>query len=329
MRHNADEVSVDYIHIPVMPRELVRFVDGSAYRGEGTLVDCTLGEGGHSEMFLERFPALRIKAFDRDGEILKKAQGRLEQYAGRIDFINDNFSHISEHLGSMRSSIHYILYDFGISSFHFEASGRGFSFAKDERLDMRLDGDGPDAREIVNTADEKTLADIIFRLGEERWSRRIASAIVRARGVAMIETTGQLADIVLRAIPKRFHVKNIHPATRVFQALRIAVNDELSAIERSIADAYGLLAPGGLIMAISFHSLEDRIVKEKFRRLSRGCFCAEDPRDCRCEGERSVNILTKKPLRPEVDEVERNGRARSARLRVCEKLPVPGADTVH
>ena len=140
---------------------------------------------------------------------------------------------------------------------------------------------------------------------------------------APVETTGELADIVLGAIPKRFHVRNIHPATRVFQALRIAVNDELAAIERSIADAYDLLAPGGLIMAISFHSLEDRIVKEKFRRLARGCFCGEEPRNCRCTEERAVNILTKKPLRPEIDEVERNSRARSARLRVCEKVPVP------
>ncbi|HOD15445.1 MAG TPA: 16S rRNA (cytosine(1402)-N(4))-methyltransferase RsmH [Spirochaetota bacterium] len=314
-----------YIHIPVMPAELVRFIRDSAYRGEGMLVDCTAGEGGHSELLLATFPEMRITAFDRDGEILKIAQGRLEQYAGRIDFINDNFSHISERLGSMKSEIRYFLYDFGISSFHFDASGRGFSFARDERLDMRLDGDGEDAGDMVNTADEKTLADIIFRYGEERWSRRIASAIVRARSAAPVETTGQLADIVLGAIPKRFHVKNIHPATRVFQALRIAVNDELSAIERSIADAYGLLAPGGLIMAISFHSLEDRIVKEKFRRLSRGCFCGEESRNCRCTGERAVNILTKKPLRPEIDEVEKNSRARSARLRVCEKLPVPAA----
>jgi 16S rRNA (cytosine1402-N4)-methyltransferase len=314
---------VDYIHIPVMPSELVRFIQGSAHRGEGTLVDCTLGEGGHSQLFLETFQGLRIKAFDRDGEILKIARGRLEQYAGRIDFINDNFSHISEHLGSMRSSLQYFLYDFGISSFHFESSGRGFSFARDERLDMRLDDSGEDAHRLVNTADEKTLADIIFRLGEERWARKIASAIVRERKSSPVETTGRLAEIVLRAIPKRFHVKNIHPATRVFQALRIAVNDELAAIGRSLADAFDLLAPGGLIMAISFHSLEDRIVKEKFRRLSRGCFCEEDPRNCRCEGEPSVNILTKKPLRPEVEEVQKNSRARSARLRVCEKLPVP------
>jgi len=306
--------------MPVMPGELLRFVEESEFRGTGLLVDCTVGEGGHSELFLNRFANIRIIAFDRDGEILEIARERLRKHAGRIDFINDNFAHISQHLGQVRGRVHYVLYDFGISSYHFDESGRGFGFARDERLDMRLDGGGESAEEIVNTADEKTLADIIFRYGEERWSRRIASAIVRARRGKPVATTGELADIVLGAIPKRFHVKNIHPATRVFQALRIAVNDELGAIERSLDDAHGLLAPGGRIMAISFHSLEDRIVKDKFRRLGRGCVCSEEPRNCRCAGSPYVKLLTKKPLRPDVEETARNSRARSARLRVCEKL---------
>jgi 16S rRNA (cytosine1402-N4)-methyltransferase len=311
---------LQYAHIPVMPREIVQFVETSAYRGTGVLVDCTVGEGGHSELLLERFKDIRIIAFDRDGGILEIARERMKRHAGRIDFINDNFSHISQHLGSMRNGINYFLYDFGISSYHFETSGRGFSFAKNERLDMRLDDGAESAYHIVNSGDEKALAEIIFRYGEERWSRKIASAIVRSRRVKPVETTGELAEIVLRAIPKKFHVKNIHPATRVFQALRIAANDELSAIERSLGDAHGFLATGGRIMAVSFHSLEDRIVKEKFRRLSRGCTCAADPRTCRCVNQPYVKILTKKPLRPEVDEIENNSRARSARLRVCEKL---------
>lgn len=311
---------MQHAHIPVMPREIVQFVETSACRGTGVLVDCTAGEGGHSELLLEMFKDIRIIAFDRDGGILEIARERLKRHAGRIDFINDNFSHISQHLGSMRNGINYFLYDFGISSYHLETSGRGFSFAKNERLDMRLDDGAESAYHIVNSGGEKTLAEIIFRYGEERWSRKIASAIIRSRRGKPVETTGELAEIVLRAIPKKFHVKNIHPATRVFQALRIAANDELSAIERSLGDAQGLLATGGRIMAISFHSLEDRIVKEKFRRLGRGCTCEADPRTCRCVNKPYVKILTKKPLRPEVDEIENNNRARSARLRVCEKL---------
>ena len=307
-----------------MPKELVHFVEDSEHRGAGMLVDCTSGEGGHSELFLERFADLTITAFDRDSDIMLKAKERLGRYGNRINFINDNFAHIAQHLAQLKGRVNYVLYDFGISSYHYEESGRGFGFAKDERLDMRLDESAESAYHIVNAADEKTLADIIFRFGEERWSRKIASAIVRERKARPVETTGELAEIVLRAIPKRFHVKNIHPATRVFQALRIAANSELAAIEESLGQAFDLLAPGGRIMAISFHSLEDRIVKEKFRRLSRGCTCEAEPRNCRCIGKPGVKLLTKKPLRPEVVEIEANSRSRSARLRVCEKIAEEG-----
>src|SRR4030042_1886283 len=173
-----------------MPREIVQFVETSAYRGSGVLIDCTVGEGGHSELLLERFRDIRIIAFDRDGDILTIARERLKQHAGRIDFINDNFSHISQHLDSMRNGINYFLFDFGISSYHLNTSGRGFSFAKDERLDMRLDDGAESAYHIVNTAGEKTLAEIIFRYGEERWSRKIASALVHARRSRRVDNTG-------------------------------------------------------------------------------------------------------------------------------------------
>ncbi|MBN2077913.1 MAG: 16S rRNA (cytosine(1402)-N(4))-methyltransferase RsmH [Spirochaetes bacterium] len=311
---------MEYAHIPVMPRELVHFIESSVYGGTGVLVDCTAGEGGHSELFLRTFPGLRVIAFDRDRDILALARGRLERYGSRVDLHCDNFSRVPQHLESMNGTINFILYDFGISSFHYERSGRGFAFARDEKLDMRLDEGSESAADIVNSGDEKRLADIIYRYGEDRWARRIAASIVRAAREAPVETTGQLAEIVLRAIPRRFHVRNIHPATRVFQALRIAANDELGAIETSLSTFHRLLAPGGRAMAISFHSLEDRIVKDRFRRLARGCLCGEEMRDCRCDGDPIVKLLTKKPLRPEVDEIEQNARARSARLRVCEKI---------
>jgi len=319
MRHNADEVFLEYAHIPVMQNELVHFIESSAHGGTGILVDCTVGEGGHSELFLSRFPDLKIIAMDRDAEILETARRRLKPYADRIDYIIDNFFNISQHLDKMTAGIHYFLYDFGISSYHFERSGRGFAFAKDERLDMRLDGKGTSAHQVVNTFDEKVLSDIIFRYGEESWAKKIASAIARGRRSAPIETTAALADIVLGAIPRKFHVRNIHPATRVFQALRIFVNDELTAIDRGLDQSYKFTATGGRIMAISFHSLEDRIVKEKFRALSRGCTCGKERQYCQCSGEGLVKILTKKPLRPQIDEIKSNTRARSARLRVCEK----------
>jgi 16S rRNA (cytosine1402-N4)-methyltransferase len=319
MRHNIGEVFLEYAHIPVMQNELVHFIESSVHGGTGVLVDCTIGEGGHSELFLSRFADLRIIAMDRDAGILEIARQRLKPYANRIDYINDNFCNIALHLDKMRTEIRYLLYDFGISSYHLERSGRGFAFAKDEKLDMRLDDAGVSAYHVVNKFEEKALADIIHHYGEERWARKIAAAICLYRRGKPIATTSELSYIVLGAIPKKFHVRNIHPATRVFQALRIYVNDELAAIGRSLNESYNFIAPGGRIMAISFHSLEDRIVKEKFRRLSRGCTCDADRQNCQCTGEELVKILTKKPLRPQVDEIKSNSRARSARLRVCEK----------
>jgi 16S rRNA (cytosine1402-N4)-methyltransferase len=219
----------------------------------------------------------------------------------------------------------YILYDFGISSFHYERSGRGFGFARNEKLDMRLDGSGISAYDVVNGYDSARLADIFYRLGEERWSRRIASAICRARETKRIEGTAELAEIVMRAVPRprggrRHGTQDIHPATRVFQAIRIHVNDELGAIKRSLADAWKLLVSGGRIIAIAFHSLEDRAVKESFRALSKGCTCGAYPDECSCDGRPVVNILTKKPVVPQSDEVAFNRRARSAKMRVCERI---------
>ena len=301
--------------------EIISFIkDIKELRGK-TFVDCTLGEGGHSELILKTFKDIKIIGFERDQEILEISRKRLRDFGNRITFINDNFSNISEHLDIIKKKISLFLYDFGISSFHLEMSKRGFSLQRDEILDMRLDLNCKvDARYIINKFPENQLRDLIFDLGEERWAKRIARYICTSRAKNPIETTLELSTLILKAIPRRYHVKNIHPATRVFQAIRIAVNDELSCIDQSLKSVYNYLIPGGRIIAISFHSLEDRIVKNRFKKLKTGCICDLDHRICQCERNPLVKILTKKPLLPEESEILRNKRSRSAKLRVCEKI---------
>ncbi|HSV95557.1 MAG TPA: 16S rRNA (cytosine(1402)-N(4))-methyltransferase RsmH [Spirochaetota bacterium] len=322
MRHNTDDdPSGPFAHTPVMHREVMEYIAGISACDGSVVVDCTLGEGGHSELILSGFPDLSVVAFERDPEILAIADARLSVYGNRFEVINDNFANAGENMAGMEGRVRCFLYDFGISSFHLDKSGRGFSFRSDEPLDMRLDPRlETDAARIVNTRREKELTDILLGYGEERWAKRIARRIVERRGAGPITTTGELAELVLRAIPVRYHVRNIHPATRVFQALRIAVNDELAAIRASLRDAARLLAEGGRIIAISFHSLEDRVVKDSFRRMAAGCKCGEEPRHCRCTGSPLLRILTKKPLVPGDAELTENRRSRSAKMRVCEKI---------
>ncbi len=322
MRHNIDNEKNDlYAHKPVLYREVIRFMGDSAGKGGKCAVDCTLGEGGHSELMLHNFPDLRIIGFERDSDILAVAKERLAPFAGRIEFVNDNFSNIGAHLSPLKGMISGFLYDFGISSFHFDRSGRGFGIQNDERLDMRLSLDQPlDAWQVVNKYPESRLSEIIANYGEERWAKRVARYICRRREEGHIDTTGELAGLVLRAIPARYHVRNIHPATRVFQAIRIEVNGELDAIEKSLYEAVGFLAPEGRCIAISFHSLEDRIVKNVFRNLARGCTCGNEPKFCTCMHGPYVKVLTSKPIVPEEGEVMENKRARSAKMRVCEAV---------
>ncbi|TAL35712.1 MAG: 16S rRNA (cytosine(1402)-N(4))-methyltransferase RsmH [Spirochaetes bacterium] len=323
MRHNEDISREDFAHRPVMLDEVLEFARGAS--GGDMLVDCTVGEGGHSQALLENFPGIALTGFERDAQILEVARPRLEPL-GSVTLINDNFAHVSSHLEGARGRVRLFLYDFGISSYHFDRSGRGFSFRDDEPLDMRLDDSCErDAAQLVNTLPEKELTEIIQVYGEERWARRIARAIIRERNSKLIRTSKELAQIVVGAIPARYRVKNIHPATRVFQALRIVVNDELEAIRTTLGEAVSLLAPGGRIIAISFHSLEDRIVKTEFRRMARGCVCGNEPPRCACTVAPMISILTKRPLVPGEAETAENKRARSAKMRVCEKLPHPGA----
>ena len=306
------------IHTPVLWREVLDYINNSPFKGTGTFIDATLGEGGHSELILQNFDNIRVVAFDRDEEILQKAKNRLKTFGNRFETINDNFSNMNTYIQS--NSVNFILYDFGISSYHYE-SNRGFTFSKEEKLDMRLDKScSTTAEEVVNTLLEKDLNNIFFHLGEERWAKRVAKVICEKRKEEKIETTKQLADIVLKAIPKRFHVRNIHPATRVFQGIRIYINDELQAIEDALKDSYKMLHPGGRIFAISFHSLEDRLVKRQFKKLADGCLCGLDGKHCMCHNKPFIKILTKKPIVPGELEIAENNRARSSKLRICERV---------
>lgn len=322
MRHNQEIDSLynpAYIHKPILWREIVDIIDSSLKKGDGILADCTLGEGGHSEILLKLFPELKVTGFERDAAILERARERLSSCGERVRFVNSNFSMMdSVFAGDERPD--YILYDFGISSWHFDSSGRGFAFASDEPLDMNLDGSGVNARDVVNRYPEKELNRIFREYGEEKWAARIAMVICERRLQAPIETTGQLASIVMAAIPRKFHVKNIHPATRVFQALRIEVNRELEAIEKGLAAGFGVLAQGGVMMTISFHSLEDRIAKNFFRRMKDGCLCGREPQNCLCHNGSFAEVLTKKPVTPQDDEISWNNRSRSAKLRAIVKL---------
>lgn len=310
---------MDIVHTSVMPEEVFAYL--SPVCEKGLLIDCTLGEGGHSELFLTRLPQLRVVGLDVDRGIMDVAAGRLKPFGERVRLFNSWFDAFFREypLGGERPDA--ILFDLGISVYHYERSGRGFTFRGDEPLDMRLEsGLEQSAADIVNTYPEKELADLIFLYGEERLSRRFARAVVEARERDRIERVGQLEQIVWKASPKSYRHGRIHPATRTFQALRIAVNGELHRLESALADAFTALKPGGRMGVISFHSLEDRVVKRFFQDRKKGCICPPDEPICSCRGEALARVLTGKPLRPGDDEVVRNSPSRSARLRVAEKI---------
>jgi 16S rRNA (cytosine1402-N4)-methyltransferase len=287
------------------------------------MLDCNTGEGGHSYSFISKFKesGLKIVCIDADPEILTVAQKRLATFADSILFYScwshDFFASYPSELTRPDT----ILFDLGISFYHYMKSGRGFSFGRDEPLDMRLDiSGGVTAADLLARLPEKELADLLYNNAGEKYSRRIAALIVNERKKCTITTTSALASLVERAVPASYRHGPIHPATRTFQALRIAVNGELSRLPSLLEAALRVLEPGGRLGVISFHSLEDKIVKDFFRTMNKSCICPESAPICRCEGRRSVNILTKKGITAGKDEIERNPPSRSARLRVVEKV---------
>lgn len=293
---------MQYVHYSVMQNEVLDYLVPK--REDAVLVDCTLGEGGHSSLFLEKYPSLKVIGLDRDSKILEKARFRLAPYGDRFEAINTWSDEFWKNYKG--PEVDLILFDLGISVFHYEESQRGFSFKRSEVLDMRLDENGEiDAFDVVNRYDREKLADVIFNFGEERYSRRIASAICEARKVKPIRMTDELAEIVYKAVPGEYRHRKIHPATKTFQALRIEVNRELTRIEPALEGAVNALREGGRIGVITFHSLEDRQVKWYFRNHSE-----------------TLDILTKKPLIPTDEECLLNSPSRSAKLRIAEKKVV-------
>jgi len=301
------------VHTPVLTDPIVEWLAPTA---PGLLVDATLGLGGHAMALLSAAPGFHLLGVDRDPEAVAEARRRLEPYGDRITVITAEFDRIPDLLADRElESPSAILADLGCSSLQLDSPERGFSFAADGPLDMRMGADGATAAELVNTADEEELVSVFWRYGEERRSRAVARAIVRQRPLA---STDELSRLVERVVPRRRGQK-IHPATRVFQALRIAVNDELGQLERFLEPAVRSLRPGGRMAVIAFHSLEDRIVKHSFARLQGRCSCPPDFPECRCDPEELVRVLTRSPIRPTDEEVHLNPRSRSARLRVVER----------
>ncbi len=310
-------------HRPVLLKEAIRLL--APERG-GLFVDGTLGLGGHSEAILEASDEVRVIGIDRDREALAYAMNRLARFGSRFTGAHANFQDITRVLHEAKASeVSGVLIDLGVSSLQLDTATRGFSFRHDAPLDMRMNasGDEETAAALLERLPEEEIARIIYEYGEERRSRRIARWIVEKREAGQpIKTTGALAELVARAYGARGKSEHgVHPATRTFQALRIAVNDELENLAAFIETAIDLLIPGGRFCAISFHSLEDRIVKHTLRRLAGYCECP--PRlapVCACGTRHTVEILTRRPLAPDETEMEENPRARSAKLRACRKL---------
>jgi 16S rRNA (cytosine1402-N4)-methyltransferase len=309
----------DSEHIPVMRKEVLELLQ---CKPGGIYIDGTIGLGGHARDILERIqPGGQLIGIDRDKESLEKVEIRLKQFGNSLRLLHENYKNLPLILNNLASPpVDGLLLDLGVSSYQLLSPERGFSFQSDVMLDMRMDRSQQwTAADLVNKLSEAELADVIYRYGEERLSRRIAAAIVQERRKAPITRCAQLAEIISRVLKVRGH-QGIHPATRTFQALRIAVNEELEGLDEFLSEGFGFLKPGGRMVVIAFHSLEDRIVKRAFRRLAGQCVCDAPPELCTCPRQALANLITPRPMTPGPEELASNPRARSARLRSLERI---------
>ncbi len=289
----------------------------------GIYVDGTTGGGGHSIEIAKRLGETgRLICIDQDEEALFHAEKRLSSYEGKITFVHDNFSNLKNILERIGiSKIDGLILDLGVSSYQLDNKNRGFSYMQNAPLDMRMDASGDlTAFEVVNTYDREDLKRIIRDYGEENWAARIAEFIENERKIKDIETTGELVEIIKKAIPARARRDGPHPAKRTFQAIRIEVNNELGIIEKTITDTVACMEKKGRICIITFHSLEDRIVKNTFKYLQKDCICPPELPVCKCDKRQEVKIVTRKPIVPSEPEVENNPRSRSAKLRIAERI---------
>ena len=305
-------------HRPVLLRETI---ESLAVERGGLFVDCTVGLGGHSEAILQTSPDAQVLGIDRDEEALRLARERLAEFGGRFRAVRADFRELTRVLATAKvNRPRGILADLGVSSLQLDSPSRGFSFRHEAPLDMRMDmSSGETAAELLGRLSEVEIARLIFEYGEERHSRRIARRIVERREAGEpVTSTTELAKLVERAIGGK--KRRIHPATRTFQALRIAVNRELEGLDQFVADAFDALEPHGRLAVISFHSLEDRIIKRTLLKLSGRCQCPPRLPQCACGARKTVEILTRRPLTPTEDEIAENPRARSAKLRIAARL---------
>lgn len=314
---NIPANEAESLHTSVLLEETLHFL--SVLSGK-TYVDATLGMGGHAQAILEN-PGTEIIGIDQDEDAIRLAGKRLERFGDRVKLVKSNFSAIKEILSTLQiEKIDGLIVDLGVSSLQLDSEERGFSFRSDAPLDMRMDrGGGDTAADLLAELSEEDIANIIYRFGEERFSRRIARRIVERRKAGEpVTTTKQLAELVERSV-KRSPKDKIHPATRTFQALRIAVNREIEILEDFINDAVDVLSPGGRLVVISFHSLEDRIVKQTFQKLAGKCLCPPRIPQCVCGAAKKIEILTRKPVIAGDSEIDENPRARSAKLRAAQR----------
>ncbi len=313
-------MEMPFAHLPVLARQVVEILDVGAAK---VVVDGTVGGGGHAALLLEQMPADGVLiGLDRDKEALRAAAQRLAPFGGRAQLHHANFSAAAQVVAQAGfSGADAVLFDLGVSSYQLDNGERGFSFRSDAPLDMRMDRSGGiSAADLVATCDGDELALIFKKYGEERWAKRIARAIVRQRQVEPLLTTTALAALVADCVPRTRGPERIHPATRVFQALRIAVNDELTHVERGVSAAIDLLNPGGVLAVISFHSLEDRLVKNIFRNRANPCTCPPRLPQCACGKRADVELLSRRGIRADEAEVAENPRSRSAVLRAVRRL---------